>query len=117
MSTLFAVNENNDIFATETGRLALVTGLTATLQHAKHAVEARRGEMIYATDRGIEYLDNVFSGAVNLLQFEAHAREAIARVPDVVFVANFEADIVNNTLVYTAEIQTNFGAGVISGNV
>lgn len=41
MARIFAVNENNDIFATQTDRLALLQGLVAILQHCKHAVEAR----------------------------------------------------------------------------
>ena len=69
MATIFSVNNRNDIFA-RAGRIARETGLEAALQHSAHVIRVRRGEMIYAADRGIEYLDNVFTGAVNLLQFD-----------------------------------------------
>ena len=114
MTTLFAVNENNDIFATASNRLALATGLDATLQHAEHVVKARRGEMIYVQERGINYLSNVFGNFPNLLQFEAEVRAAISRVPDVLSILDFEADIINNELRYTIEIQTPFGAGTVT---
>lgn len=116
MATIFSVNNRNDIFA-RAGRIARETGLEAALQHSAHVIRVRRGEMIYAADRGIEYLDNVFTGAVNLLQFESEARAAILRVPDVTAVTSFEANIVDNALVYEIGLETIFGRGVINGNI
>lgn len=71
--------------------------------------------MIYAQERGIDYLGNTFVGSPNLLQFEAQGRAAIRRVPEVISVASFDADLVDNRLAYTADIQTNLGAGTING--
>ncbi len=117
MAVIFAVNPRNDIFATPGNRLALARGLPAVLQQCEHLVKARLGEMQYAADRGVAYLDNVFSGNPNLLLFEAQVRAAITRSPNVISVSAFTVDIVDNTLVYSAEIQTNLGTGIINGNV
>lgn len=117
MSIIFATNQNNDIFATSTNRLALLRGLPAVLQHCRHAVEARRGEMIYARERGIEYLTNVFDGAPNVLQFEAQVRQAIVRIPNVVSIVSFESEIIDNRLTYTIIIRTTFGTGTVDGNI
>ena len=116
MAVIFSVNNRNDIFSRR-GGIARETGLQAALQHSAHVIRARRGEMIYAADRGIEYLDNVFSGAVNLLRFESQARAAILRVPDVTSITSFEADIVDNVLVYEIGLETIFGRGVINGTI
>lgn len=117
MTTLFARNDNNDIFATDTNRLALVSGLEAVLQHCEHAVKAQRGEMVYARDRGVDYQNHVFSGTPNLLQFEAQVRSAVRRVPNVASILAYSADIVDNRLQYAITIQTTFGTGEISGDL
>lgn len=118
MSRIFEVNKNNDIFARDNNRLAVLdNGIQAVLQQCEHAIKARRGEMIYAEQRGIQYLDNIFSGSPNLLLFEAQAREAFLRIDNVISVLEFTSDIVNNTLQYETTIQTTFGVGVINGNV
>lgn len=114
MSRIFAVNENNDIFANAFNRLAIFTDLEAVAQHTRQAVQARRGEMIYAENRGINYLSNVLGNTPNLLQFESEVRQAINRIPNVLSVLNFEADIINNQLTYTIEIQTPFGVTTVS---
>lgn len=117
MTTVFAVNDNRDIFANSNGRLALLQDLQAVLQYAAHVVRARRGEMVYAATRGIDFIDNAFAGAPNLLQFEAQVRAAITRIPEVRSVTDFEADVTGNVLQYSADIQTIFGSGSINGTV
>lgn len=117
MARIFAVNANNDIFSTGGNRLAVLKDLPAVLQQCQHAVETRRGEMVYAQSRGIDYLDNVFGGTPNLLLFEAQARAALSRIASVTSIVDFSAELSGNSLVYSATIQTTFGTGVINGNV
>ena len=117
MTTVFAVNANRDIFATPNGRLALRTDLDAVVQYAEHAVRAQLGEMIYAADRGVDYLNTVFASPPNLLQFEAQVRTALLRLPQVTSVTNFNITVANNTASYTITIETLFGTGVLNGNV
>ena len=117
MSRLFAVNANNDIFASANNRLALVDGREAVLQECEHKIRTRRGELLYAQDQGINYLSNIFSGAPNVLQFEAEAREALLMVSGVISVDGFDININDSTLEYTAIIRTIFGTGVVNGTV
>lgn len=117
MTRLLAVNSNNDIFVTGSNRLAIVTDLDAVLQNCEHVMRAQLGEMIFARQRGIDYLNNVFNGNPNFLIFESQARNAILSVSEVISISNFSAAIVNDRLEYSATIQTTFGVGAIDGNI
>lgn len=114
---LFAVNANNDIFATPGGRLAISEGLQAVLQNCEHAVQAQAMEMIYAVDRGVNSFDSIWNGSPNVLQFEAFARRQLRRVQNVISVDGFDASVRNNTLSYQATIRTTFGTGEVSGQL
>ena len=114
MTRIWSVNANNDIFTRPGGRLAIDTDLQAVLQLCEHAMKAQLNEMIYARNRGINYELHIFDGSPNLLGFEADARRQLNRIPDVVSVASFDANLVGNTIEYTATIQTVFGIGSIT---
>ena len=75
MTRIFQVNENNDIFTTPGGRIAISADLPAVLQQCEQAVKAQTSEMIYANNRGVNTFDSVWSGSPNLLSFEATARD------------------------------------------
>lgn len=114
MTRIWAVNENNDIFTRPGGRLAIAEDLQAVLQQCEHAVKAQTGEMIYARDRGINTDQSLWDGSPNLLSFESFIRQALNRIPDVVLVEDFQAQLNENTLQYQATIRTVFGTGLIS---
>ena len=114
MTIAWATDARNDIFTRPGGRLAIVRGLDAVLQQCEHAIKAQAGEMIFDANRGVTTEQSVFDGSVNLLSFEASARAALQRIPDVVEVVAFDSDFLNNTLTYQANIRTVFGEGVVS---
>ena len=116
MIRIFAVNASNDIFATD-GRIALNEDLQAVLQQCEHAMKTRRGELIYAAQLGPDYINAVFSGAPNVLRFEATARPILNRIDGVVRIESFDTSFSNNILSYTIRIRTRFGTGVVSGGI
>ena len=116
MARTLSVNNNNDIFAVG-GTLQLADGVQAVLQTCERAVKANLGEMVLATDRGVNYFDDLWNGSPNVIRFEARARAQIARVPNVVAIERFNATIQNNSTTYTATIRTTFGAGEINGEL
>ncbi|AWB00256.1 hypothetical protein [Vibrio harveyi] len=125
MSKIFDVNENNDIF-TVGGRLQIASGKRAVLVNCERAAKTYLGEMMYATNRGINYFSDVFSGSPNILRFEAGFRSQIKRVSGVISIDEFNAEIkslagddgsIGSELVYKATIRTEFGPGEISGSV
>ena len=117
MTQIWQVNSNNDIQTTAGGRLAIATDLQAVLQQCEHAMKAQLNEMIYAADRGVNTFESVWDGSPNLLNLEAFARAQLERIPDVVRVDEFSAELVGNTLNYTTTIRTVFGTGTAQGSM
>ena len=117
MTRVFQADDNNDIFATPGGRLALSADLQAVLQQCKQAIQAQTREMIFAFDRGTNTFESVWSGSPNLLSFEASARAQLNRINDVVAVENFASELSGHTIIYQATIRTIFGTGMTSGNI
>lgn len=114
MAVSFSVNSSNDIH-TVGGRLQIARDLQAILQTCQRAVKANFGEMILATDRGVNYFDDLWNGSPNVVRFEAGARMQISRVVNVISIEEFNATIQNNETTYTATIRTTFGTGTING--
>lgn len=117
MSSIFAVNENNDIYATSTNRLAIASDLEAVLQSCEHAVKTVFTEVYYDRTRGVDYFGNVFSSNPNLLAFEADVRRTLASVAGVRSIPQFTYEVNSSTLSYEAVIQTIYGTGTISGDI
>ena len=115
MTRIFQVNENNDIFTTPGGRIAISADLPAVLQQCEQAVKAQTSEMIYANNRGVNTFDSVWSGSPNLLSFEATARDQLDRITDVVAVEDFQAQLNSHVISYQVTIRTRFGTGTVEG--
>ena len=117
MTAILSVNENNDIFLTAGGSIAISRDLQAVAQQSRHAIKAQQLEMIYAADRGLNTFDSVWNGAPNLLSFEASARTALTRIPDIISITDFEASLTDSILNYTTTIRTIFGQQTIGGSL
>lgn len=113
MPYVFKENSNNDIQTGDNNQLEIVTELQATLQACQAAMEAQQFEMIFAQNRGMPNAATVWDGNPNLQQFEFSARRVLRSVENVVSIDSFEAEIVDNTVLYQATIRTNYGIGNI----
>lgn len=113
MTVGLGVNADNDLYLDASGDLALVSDLTCVMQAAQQAAQAQRGEMIYHVNRGVPNLRTLWSGAPSLAQFRAAVRQEIMLVTDVVSVRRLDATLDGEAAVYTADITTAFGTGVI----
>ena len=71
MTRTLAADDNNDIFISTDGSLAIATGLQATLQAAQQAAQTQLAEMEYAVDKGVPNFAVVWNGSANLSQFDA----------------------------------------------
>lgn len=109
-------NENKDLFVGPNNQLVLRTGIEATLQACASAIEAQRGEMQYDISRGIPTSSTIWAGVPNQQRFQFYCIEALEAISGVVKVLRFNTDIIDNTLNYEAEIETEFGTGPI-GNI
>lgn len=117
MTTQLAVNGENDIYIDAMGNLALAFNLEAALQGCQQAAQAQRGEMQYHVDRGVPNLQTLWSGAPSVAQFRAALRRELQLCTDVIDVPTLNATLVGESAVYTADIRTVFGTGVVANGL
>lgn len=115
MTQVFSVDENNDLFINNDGQLSISRNLEAVIQACEHVAKAQLLEMVLNQERGIPNFETIWNGSPNVVQFEAYLRRNLLTVPDVIEVVSLETNIQNNVLLYTAEIRTIYGTGVIDG--
>ena len=114
MTRTFSADGNNDLYLGPDGALAIVADKEAVMQAAQQAAQTQLGEMIYAVDQGLPNFGAVWNGAPNLSQFEAYLRRTILAVAHVVGIQSLTITARDNTLFYVAEIETDYGPGVLS---
>lgn len=99
------------------GRFVWVDGIDAVLQNCEQSMRQQLGELQYDQTKGVEYLNNVFSGNPNYQAFEFQARREIEKVRGVTRVESFSYSLSEGVLSYTATIKTIFGEGTINGSL
>jgi hypothetical protein len=104
----FTVDKNNDLVI-KSGRLGISTDLLATKQVCEQAVKAILGEMVLNVDEGMPNFETIWQGNPNVAQFEAFVRSRILEVDGVIDIISLSSDLINDKLVYNAEIKTVYG--------
>jgi len=115
MTQIFAVDENNDLLLDSAGHLDIRTDLQAVLQMCEHVMKVLRGEIFLNTDVGVLGFgqDEVFGNSPNLIKFEFRGRAAMLKIEGVLEIVSFTAQLIDNVVVYTATIKTEFGIDTI----
>lgn len=109
-----ATNELNDIYIDGGGLLAIRRELAALAQCCETAIQAQRGEMVYAADQGMPMMATAFMD-YDPQGFEAAARAILRTIPGVLEVVAFNVSRADGALRYTAVILTVYGEAPISG--
>lgn len=122
MQTLSAnVNDNisgvafNDLYLDPDGNLSVSFDLQAVLEGCAQAAQTLLGEILLNTAQGIPYFQTVWAGVPNSQQFNAALRSAFLNVPNVTQVISLITTQENNTLTYSAVIQTIYGVTPVTG--
>lgn len=115
MTTVIAIDQNNDIFIDSTNNLAIATGAEAIAQAAKTATLAQLEEMLFFTTQGMPARQTVFVGSPNYALYQSALVSAITAINGVVAVTKLVLSANNGTLNYEATIETIYGATVING--
>lgn len=110
-----ASDRRNDLVIGADGRLSIVNGAAAVEVVARSHMQARRGEMIHATQDGIPFDLVAFGASPNLAQFEAFARRRLSTITGVREVVSFEARLDGDALTYSATLRTDYGETTING--
>lgn len=113
MTQTLASNANNDLIVDARGNLTIYRDLSAVAADCRSAMQARKGEMAFALNRGMPMFETAFD-KYQPAQFEAAARKVISRNPDVRAVREVTVTRENGALKYTAVIQTIYGEARIN---
>lgn len=111
----FDINNENDIYLSNRGNLAVVTAEKAVKNVCAHYAKALRGEMIHKIDKGMPFWKTTFGRQSDIPLFESVFRERMSEISDVIAVSDFTATLTDNTLSYQAEIQTQYGEITLNG--
>lgn len=109
-----ATNNLNDIYAKD-GNLFLAEGKDAIGNVCLNAIRTATGELPFDTDKGIPYLDLLFSQVANLDLFRFHILKTLQNIDGVDDVEELKLQTENDTLNYSANIKTLEGGVVING--
>ena len=104
-----------DLYLDPYGNISVSYDLQAVLEECAQAAQTRLGELIYNTNVGIPYEQILWVGAPNIEQFNAALRVAFLSIDQITDVISLTMSKSNNTLTYTAVINTTFGTGVVNG--
>lgn len=108
----FLTDRNNDLVISD-GNLTILSGLDAALQLSRHYAQTLHGEMIHDMTSGIRMFDTAFNRP-RLALFANELRKRIMQVPDVVSVPDVDVRVSGENMIYSATIETIYGAGVIN---
>ena len=111
MSTFLVDRKNDLVLVGDT--LQIESGLQGALLAAKHYAQTLRGEMMHDMQSGVRFFETAYNQP-RLKLFEMDFRRRIMQHDDVRAVTDFDARIVGHDLVYSATIETIYGAGVIN---
>lgn len=115
MTTVIAIDSNNDIYMDSTNNLALATGVTAVAQAAQTASLAQLGEMVLFTTQGMPSFQSIFVGEPNYGLYQAALVSAIQAINGVVTVNSIDISVQSGVMSYVAEIETIYGTMVVTG--
>lgn len=108
----FQTDKNNDLVVGD-GNLTVLSGLDAVISASRHYAQTLHGEMIHAMPDGVRMFDTAFNRP-RIALFANELRKRIMQVPDVVSVPDVDVRVSGENLLYSATIETIYGAGVIN---
>lgn len=117
MTIGIGVNDGNDIYIDGVGNLVMVNDLICCEQAAQQAAQAQRSEMQYHLNRGVPSMQVVWSGHPSAAQLRAAIRAELLLTTDVTGVPSLVVALEGEDAVYTADITTTFGPGVVNGTI
>ena len=109
------INSNNDIFLTSQGSICVKQDLEAMGDIYINKSQTNRGELIYNTDKGIDFFNTIFGDPCypdiyqNQLISELEDTEKTQRI------SNFISETEKNIFKYSVNCQTDYGQIILIG--
>lgn len=115
MTSTFGTNSQNDIYLGPDGNLVVLGGLPAIIAACETASKAQLGEMILSVNAGIPNFQTIWIGSPKLATYESYLRRTLSGISGVNRVAQLTLSHAADVLSYQAQIETDFGSGIVNG--
>lgn len=99
------------------GSFVFVFDVDVVAQNCEQAMRQQLGELNYDADKGIQYLDNIFTGNPNFQRFESQARRALLAVNGVNGIVSFNFEFNDSILSYNTVISTIYGSTTVASQI
>ncbi len=115
MSTVIAIDNNNDMYLDSSNNIALLTGQDAVKQACLTAAQTQLGECFLEIGRGLPNFQLIWVGSPNYSAWQSYLVSTFLAVDGVVAVTSVGLNHQGNVLAYQATIETVYGAMFLSG--
>lgn len=109
-----SINNNNDLYLNGSN-IALKSDKEALGDIYVNKVQTVKGELVYNTDKGIDYFNTVFSEPVYPDVFQNQVKNEILGTSQTEAITGYTQSIADNVLSYTANIKTSYGNITLNG--
>lgn len=115
MTLTLAVDANNDLFLTPAGLLATANAAEAVAQVSAQAARTLLGEMVLAVNEGLPFFDTIWTGAPDVVRFEAALRRRLLAVPGVTGIVSLSSTLLGDRYTYLATLRSIYGPVTLNG--
>lgn len=109
------IDANNDIYIDNANNLAVKTNIEAMGDIFINKSQTNLGELLYNTEKGIDFFNTVFSSPTYTDLFQNEVITQLEDTEETQEVINFIGEIEENTYSYSVDIQTTYGKVSLNG--
>lgn len=109
------IDSNNDIYLDNSNNLGMKSDLGAMGDILVNKSQTVEGELIYETEKGIDFFNTIFSSPCYPDLFQNQLLTQLEDTDAVQEVSNYNAKTEDNIYSYTVDIQTDYGKIALNG--
>lgn len=103
-------NQNNDMILVDGKNIGFITGEEALAQSTREYGLMRKGENIFNTEEGVDYMGTVFTSPKDLDGARASLAKALVKHPDTLGIESLVLTESNNEVFWVARLNTIYGS-------
>lgn len=109
------INDTNDIYLDAQGNLAVKKDIEAMGDIYINKVQTLKGELVYNTDKGVDYFNTIFGEPVYLDVFQNQVINELTDTAGTLNITNYQAETANGVYSYIIDCQTDYGNIALHG--